>query len=77
MAVVPAPGGGRLSEEMLAELERLLTLRQFEVIRLRYVEGVRCDRLVGEHLGICRSAVTRRRIRALERIEKAEVLRLR
>ena len=66
-----------MNDEMLEELQHLLTRSQWEVIRLRYVEGVRCDRLVGEHLGICRSAVTRRRIRALERIEKAEVLRLR
>ena len=63
-----------MNEEMLAELEELLTRNQFEVIRLRYVEGVRCDRLVGEHLGIGRAAVTRRRNRALERIREADLL---
>lgn len=65
-----------MNDELLADLERLLTRSQFEVIRLRYVEGVRCDRLVGEHLGICRSAATRRRIRALARIRQADLLGL-
>ena len=74
MAVVPSQAVGSVTEEMLAELEELLTRNQLEVIRLRYFEGIRCDRLVGEHLGICRSAVTRRRIRALDRIRQATML---
>ena len=65
-----------MNDELLADLERLLTRSQFEVIRLRYVEGVRCDRLVGEHLGIGRAAVTRRRNRALERIRRAGLVNL-
>ena len=76
MAVVPAPGGGRLTEEMLAELERLLTRRQLEVICLRYVEGIRTDKLVAEHLGITRSAASYRRRNALRRIQRSGLVRI-
>ena len=65
-----------MNDEILAELESVLTRSQWEVIRLRYVDGIRCDRQVGEHLGICRSAVTRRRIRALDRIRRAALVEL-
>lgn len=74
MAARIAPKGCGLNEELLAELEELLTRRQFEVIRLRYFEGIASDRLVAEHLGVCRAAVTRRRLRALERIRKTKTV---
>ena len=76
MAVVPSPVGGGLTEEMLAELERLLTRRQLEVICLRYVEGIRTDKLVAEHLGITRSAVSYRRRNALRRIQRSGLVRI-
>ena len=52
------------------ELEAVLTRRQAEVIRLRYVDHIPTDRLVAEHLGICRSAVSYRRRNALKRLRK-------
>ena len=50
------------------DLEDVLTRRQLEVIQLRYVEHIPTDRLVAEHLGLCRSGVTRCRNRALARL---------
>ena len=76
MAAVPSTVDGGLNDELLADLERVLTRRQFEVIRLRYVEGIRTDKLVAEHLGITRSAASYRRRNALGRIQRSGLVRI-
>ena len=59
-----------LDRSELVEALGTLTTRQRDVVTCMFgVDGKIPDRIIADKLGVCRSAVTRRRIRAIQRLQ--------